>query len=386
MFKKVYFSLIILGSLALCLMFMACSEEPPPPPPPADSSSSFEQPQVFPDSEIALRDKGTEINSFNELVIKGNVYMTNGTFSSNPYSIDSIALKIRHIATDKVKDIELTNKNWGKNYIIGNWNKTNLGDCSLDVGDYRAYIYAWFKPDDESKLAILDSVPFTKTSTMTDPACTNVTITVTVSPPNTGTISRNPDTDTYLLNSSVTLTANPNPNYAFIRWEEGQPPWETASPLTFTIKESRTLVAKFAQSRTIAEVSFGGNKISPRLFNGYCVNLGAGTASSSGNNCDFTFEIRNTTKYLTVAIGGIISNFDDGEGGALTLSKYKSGYGADEISSIGKTHKFIPMESALTEKQFNTGYYYVIQTSSNWFLVLAEDGSNVDAIRAWKAQ
>ncbi|GBU20901.1 hypothetical protein R80B4_00788 [Fibrobacteres bacterium R8-0-B4] len=84
-----------------------------------------------------------------------------------------------------------------------------------------------------------------------------------VFPNNAGTITRNPNKETYEEGETVTVTATPAPNsgYAFDGWSGAGVPDNARNPLTLTMTESKTLVAIFTPAvRTLkATVSPAGS-------------------------------------------------------------------------------------------------------------------------------
>lgn len=84
-----------------------------------------------------------------------------------------------------------------------------------------------------------------------DPSAITYTLTANVSPASSGTIISNPAGNVFLQGTAITLTANKNFGYKFIRWEDGNGNLvSTANPLTVTLTENTTLMAVFQSVNT----------------------------------------------------------------------------------------------------------------------------------------
>jgi len=71
----------------------------------------------------------------------------------------------------------------------------------------------------------------------------NKVLTVTVSPANGGTVTRSPDSASYSLNKSVTVTATPKVGWRFNGWEGDAV--GNANPLVVTMNADKNITAKF---------------------------------------------------------------------------------------------------------------------------------------------
>ena len=84
-------------------------------------------------------------------------------------------------------------------------------------------------------------------SQVVDLAATTVsyTLTVTISPAGSGTVTRNPDLAGYSAGTVVTLTANPGAGYAFSSWSGAVT--GTANPTTVTMNSNKSVTATFVK-------------------------------------------------------------------------------------------------------------------------------------------
>ena len=86
-----------------------------------------------------------------------------------------------------------------------------------------------------------------------DLAATTVsyTLTVTISPSGSGTVTRNPDLAAYPANAVVTLTANPAAGYAFSSWSGDVT--GTANPTTVTMNSNKSVTANFTPAVVVGK-------------------------------------------------------------------------------------------------------------------------------------
>lgn len=75
------------------------------------------------------------------------------------------------------------------------------------------------------------------------PPSNDYTLTATASPSSGGTVTKSPNTTTYLPNTSVQLTATPNTGWKFVGWAGDAT--GTTSPTTVTMTKSLSVTAKF---------------------------------------------------------------------------------------------------------------------------------------------
>jgi uncharacterized repeat protein (TIGR02543 family) len=88
------------------------------------------------------------------------------------------------------------------------------------------------------------SVTITKNTNVTAHFTQNeYTLTVTVDPEDSGTVSLNPQQATYHYGDQVTLTATPNPLWSFAGWSGDAS--GTDNPLTITILGNTEIIANF---------------------------------------------------------------------------------------------------------------------------------------------
>lgn len=93
------------------------------------------------------------------------------------------------------------------------------------------------------------------------------TIATSASPPEGGTTSGD---GTYLSGSTITVTANPNPGYAFVNWTENGIEVSTLALYSFNADSFRTLVANFVSVYTVttsASPTAGGTTTGDGLYN-----------------------------------------------------------------------------------------------------------------------
>jgi len=77
------------------------------------------------------------------------------------------------------------------------------------------------------------------------------TLTVTISPSGSGTVTRNPDLAGYSAGTVVTLTANPGAGYAFSSWSGAVT--GTANPTTVTMNSNKSVTATFTPAVVVGK-------------------------------------------------------------------------------------------------------------------------------------
>nr|WP_315247066.1 pectinesterase family protein [uncultured Flavobacterium sp.] len=138
-----------------------------------------------------------------------------------------------------------------------------------------------------------------------NPNAVTFTLSTSVSPAASGTIFSNPAGSTFNQGTEVTLTANKNFGYNFVRWTDGNGNTvSTANPYTLTITSNSTLVAEYAAVDTYTlSINVAG-----------AFGLGEYTVSPAGKDGAFSVYEKGTNVTITAVENDIIkfSNWSDG--------------------------------------------------------------------------
>ena len=133
----------------------------------------------------------------------------------------------------------------------------------------------------------------------------NFTLNVTVSPPGSGTVTRNPNLTYYPPNSQVTITANAATGYAFQNWSGDAT--GSANPVTVTMTSSKSVTANFVGYPVNVTVSPAGsgsvskNPNQATYVPGTQVTL---TASSGFPFLGWSGDASGNTNPLTITVDG----------------------------------------------------------------------------------
>ncbi|GGA67721.1 hypothetical protein GCM10008015_05590 [Flavobacterium palustre] len=144
----------------------------------------------------------------------------------------------------------------------------------------------------------------------TIPGAITYTLATNVSPVASGTVSSNPGGGNFVDGTAITVTANKNFGYNFVRWTDGNGnPVSTANPYTFTITSNSTLVAEYAAVNTYTlSVNVAG-----------AFGLGEYTVSPAGK--DGAFSVYETGTNVTItAVENDIIKFNNWSDGSTALS------------------------------------------------------------------
>ncbi|CAD0001948.1 pectinesterase family protein [Flavobacterium salmonis] len=144
----------------------------------------------------------------------------------------------------------------------------------------------------------------------TIPGAITYSLTTNVSPAASGTVSSNPGGVSFVDGTAITVTANKNFGYNFVRWTDGNgTPVSTANPYTFTITSNANLVAEYAAVNTYSlNVNVAG-----------AFGLGEYTVSPAGK--DGAFSVYETGTNVTItAVENDIIKFNNWSDGSTALS------------------------------------------------------------------
>ncbi|MFB9110058.1 pectinesterase family protein [Flavobacterium gyeonganense] len=144
----------------------------------------------------------------------------------------------------------------------------------------------------------------------TIPGAITYTLATNVSPAASGTVSSNPGGANFVDGTAVTVTANKNFGYNFVRWTDGNGnPVSTSNPYTFTITSNTTLIAEYAAVTTYTlNVNVTG-----------AFGLGEYTVSPAGK--DGAFSVYETGTNVTItAVENDIIKFNNWSDGSTALS------------------------------------------------------------------
>lgn len=138
-----------------------------------------------------------------------------------------------------------------------------------------------------------------------NPNAVTYTLTTGVTPEGSGTVTSNVSGTTQVEGTEITLTANDNFGYDFVKWvDENGTEVSTNNPYTFTIASNTTLIAEFAAVNTyILTVNVEG-----------AYGLGDYSVTPAGKDGGFTEYEVGTTVTITALENDIIkfSNWDNG--------------------------------------------------------------------------
>jgi len=162
------------------------------------------------------------------------------------------------------------------------------------------------------------------------PGAVTNTLTTSVSPALSGTVSLNPGGTQFIQGTAITLTANKNFGYVFTRWVDGNGALvSTANPYTFTINSNTTLVAEYAVIDTYTlGVTVNG-----------AFGLGEYVVSPAGKDGAFSVYEKGTNVTITAVENDIIkfSNWSDGSTAlstSVTMNANKSVTGTYDNQSF----------------------------------------------------
>jgi hypothetical protein len=139
----------------------------------------------------------------------------------------------------------------------------------------------------------------------TIPGAITYALTTNVSPASAGTVSVNPAGANFAEGTAITLTANKNFGYNFVRWTDGNgTPVSTGNPYTFMITSNTAVIAEYAAVNTYTlNVNVAG-----------AFGLGEYTISPAGKDGAFSVYEKGTNVTITAVENDIIkfNNWSDG--------------------------------------------------------------------------
>jgi uncharacterized repeat protein (TIGR02543 family) len=161
-------------------------------------------------------------------------------------------------------------------------------------------------------------------------------LTINISPANSGTVTKNPDKASYCYNEQVTLTANPNSGYNFSSWSGADSSSGTTAQVTMS--SNKTVTATFIQTPVVnytlslAKTGNGSVKVnstappalpwSGQFTSGVNVQIEA-VADSGWSFANWTGDQTGSTNPITIAMSGnknITANFTQNSGFSLTIN------------------------------------------------------------------
>jgi hypothetical protein len=174
-------------------------------------------------------------------------------------------------------------------------------------------------------------------------ATVNYTVTTSVSPTGTGTISLSPNALSYASGTPVQVTATPNTYYSFVNFTDGSGNTiSTSNPATITVSANTSVVANFAQQMctlTIATTGSGSGTVTPSSGSYACggtINLTATPSSGSnfggwsgagytGTSSSASFTLTGTTTETASFVTGTICTISTSVTGSGSITLYPSG-------------------------------------------------------------
>jgi uncharacterized repeat protein (TIGR02543 family) len=112
------------------------------------------------------------------------------------------------------------------------------------------------------------------------------TLTINISPANSGSVLKNPNKSTYVYGEQVSLTATANAGYAFSNWSGGAS--GSSNPITITIDGSKTVTASFT-AETISTPSVPTGPAGGVTGVSYTYSTG-GSSSNIGHPVEYQFD------------------------------------------------------------------------------------------------
>lgn len=214
------------------------------------------------------------------------------------------------------------------------------------------------------------------------------TLTTSVSPSGSGTITRSPNAATYEENTVVTLTATPNIGYAFVEWQDGVGnQLSTANPYDVTMTEDKTIVAVYE----IAPIA-AGTEITAASWNfntgyefsgGIYVPNDEDWAQNDWTWSDSQFRVNSSygqsTNYIAAVKRDRAWRFDQ-RGGQNTLCLYSQGGTANNISDYtnasqhNQYYQFSFPTTGLKDIKVSFAYTYYSARDGKLELVYSTDG------------
>lgn len=181
----------------------------------------------------------------------------------------------------------------------------NSGDeCVLSATARAGYTFAkWTKngnlvsTDARYAFTVTENATYVAQFQAQGPNTNNYTISVSANPSNGGTVTGG---GSFEYGQPCTLTATPNPSFAFVKWTKGGSTVSTSSTYTFTVNESAEYVAEFAGTPTIAieVVNRSKTSISTKTK---LLNFAAGSVTERGicygQSPDLTYYSHETIPY-----------------------------------------------------------------------------------------
>jgi hypothetical protein len=291
---------------------------------------------------------------------------------------------MKHNTNGEVYRITLDDEDWGDN-LTGTHSVSNLNNkidmrlCSFEEGDYTVYVDAYYKASKGP--AKRGEKPVKKTSNMLGDGCGSFTLTITITPNGSGTVSRSPEKNEYQKGDKVTLTAVPSSGYAFEKWEDGVLE-EIENPYTTTLNAKKTLKANFVKSQAFAALTLNSNDLSQTFQRGQSFNLGSITISLTGTG--------NGVLELEASAGAEIFHKFKRSDGDDPISSSKPGYQEKDQGNF-KTEMFTTVgDGSAKETEILNEHYYVVKGGGKVYLLylynLQTGNPPKMQVKAWVAQ
>jgi uncharacterized repeat protein (TIGR02543 family) len=206
------------------------------------------------------------------------------------------------------------------------------------------------------------------------------TLTVSINPSGSGSVSKDPDKPAYLYGEKVTLTATANAGYVFSGWSGSIT--GTANPATLTINGNKTVTANFGAipGKLFVNPSDGlsasgkqGGPFSPSSRNYTLQNIGGTPISWSASKGRSWVSLTFTNGSLAPGASTTITVSINGDSGSLAVGSYNDTVSFTNTTN-GKGNSSRPVNLTVTPA---TQTYTVATNSPN--LQVQVDGANYKA-------
>ena len=221
------------------------------------------------------------------------------------------------------------------------------------------------------------------------------TIAATANPTEGGTVSGAAD---YLEGADVTLTATPTEGYHFVNWTEGGIVVSADAVYSFTVTQSRTLVAEFELNKYDITVSVnpteGGKVTGDGNYNhgetvtltatantGYTFVYWTENGTEVSNNASYSFEAtqaRNLVANFEQNIYNITVTVNPTEGGSVTgAADYTYGQLVTLTATANPGYAFVKWTENDVEVSNEATYQFTVTESRTFVAVFEQTGYNI---------
>jgi len=258
--KKIYSLFFVPCSLVLFLalgLLMSCGDDPVtgPEATPSSSSGGYRPPDSYDDPKIFIEDIDTATFIGWRLKVKGKVRLVvDGTDET---VIRKITVALVNLQNGKTVNIPLNTTDFGNEFDLLQSNSQGDGydfstDCELSRGKVQIKVEVYLSTNNSNDKSDKngESEPFEK---VVENCRNDFTITTSVSPAGSGSITLNPQQSQYEKGVTVTATATPAGSYSFLNWTDDGFVLNCSNPCTLTMDNSKNIQANFVESFTLVK-------------------------------------------------------------------------------------------------------------------------------------